>query len=101
MALLRSNPSARPEISDDDLLAAVHSCGSAGDVVSLRECVRAHTGLELDASYFADRLDALYRAGYVRRFQPHETDIPRYRLTETGIERLDQSETEPPAGSAG
>jgi hypothetical protein len=101
MALLGSNSSARPQISDDDLLAAVHTCGASGNVDNLRECLRARIGIDPDSSYLADRLNRLHRAGYVRRFQPHVTDIARYRLTEIGIERLDQSDLEPPVGSTG
>jgi hypothetical protein len=81
-------------ISDDDLLAAVHTCGRAGDVGSLHDCLRERVGLDLDSAHLTERLERLHRAGFMRVFQPHEHDVPRYRLTQIGIERLDELGTE-------
>ena len=92
-----SESSGRPTIDDDELLAAVHTCGNVGDLVSLRQYVRERMGVVFDPPYLIDRLNRLHRAGYVRVFQPHETDIPRYHLTESGVERLGQLDIEPPA----
>ena len=90
-------PSApRPKISDDDLLAAVHTCGRVGDVASLHCCLRERLGLDLEVRYLTERLERLHRVGLVRVFQPHESDVLRYHLTENGVERLVELDVEPP-----
>ena len=86
---------ARPKLSDDDLLAAV--CGHDGlcDAVSLRRCLRDRIGADVALSYIEERVERLHRAGLVRVFRPHAGDQPLFRLTQTGIDRLRDLESEP------
>ena len=81
-------------INDDDLLAAIHTCMRAGDLGSLHDCLRGRVDLELGVAELTGRLERLHRAGFVRVFQPHENDARCYRLTQSGIERLDNLDAE-------